>query len=90
MEGKIISSSRQTYRSSLLRPGEVARTAKDRLNRNPYPAIRDISCVCDRGVLVLRGRVSSYYHKQIAQEAVSGVDGVSQVVNDIEVRGPHS
>jgi osmotically-inducible protein OsmY len=83
-------SSRQTNRSSPQRSCEVTRAAKDHLNRNPYPAIRDVSCECDRGVLVLRGHVSSYYHKQVAQEAVSRLDGVTQVVNEIEVQGSDS
>lgn len=37
------------------------------------------------GLLLLRGRVSSYYHKQVAQEAVRRLDAVDQVVNQIEV-----
>jgi len=31
--------------------------------------------------------VSSYYQKQIAQEAVKRLDGVVEVVNEIEVTG---
>jgi hypothetical protein len=37
------------------------------------------------GVLILRGPLGSYYHKQLAQEMMSGVVGVVQVVNEIEV-----
>jgi osmotically-inducible protein OsmY len=85
-----MNSSRQTDRNSLRRSGEVARTAKDHLKRTPYRAIRDVSCECDHGVLVLRGRLTSYYHKQLAQEAVSRLDGVTQVVNEIEVQRPDS
>jgi len=84
-------SSQQTNRRSPQPSSEVTRTVKDHLNRNPYrPIRRDVSCECEDGVLVLRGRVSSYYHKQVAQEAVSGLDGVAQVVNEIEVQGPDS
>jgi osmotically-inducible protein OsmY len=36
-------------------------------------------------MLVLRGRVPSYYYKQVAQEAVKGIEGVDQVINDTEV-----
>jgi len=91
MEVKTMGSSQQTNRRSLRRSSEVTRAANDHLNRNPYRAIRrDVSCECDHGVLVLRGRVSSYYHKQVAQEAVAGLDGVAQVVNEIEVQGPDS
>jgi hypothetical protein len=48
-------------------------------------AFRDVSCEYDEGTIILRGRSSSYYDKQIAQETVRGIDGVNQVVNEIEV-----
>ena len=59
--------------------------ADRRLNTGSYPALRSVSCECRHGVLYLRGRLSSYYHKQLAQEAVARLDGVTQVVNEIEV-----
>jgi len=37
------------------------------------------------GVIQLRGRVPSYYHKQMAQAAALTVLGTCQLVNDIEV-----
>ncbi len=64
---------------------EIAEAAKECLRNSPYRALRGVTCECDRGVLLLRGRLSSFYHKQLAQEAVAGVRGVSQVVNEIEV-----
>jgi osmotically-inducible protein OsmY len=42
-------------------------------------------CEYDSGVLVLRGCSRSYYDKQTAQEVVKHIDGVVQVVNEIEV-----
>ncbi len=36
-------------------------------------------------MLILRGRLSRFYHKQLAQEAVAGMDGVEQIINEIEV-----
>ena len=44
-----------------------------------------IWCEFQSGRLVLQGQVPSFYHKQLAQEAVAGLEGVAQVVNDIEV-----
>jgi osmotically-inducible protein OsmY len=44
-----------------------------------------VRCEYDSGVLVLRGYSRSYYDKQTAQEAVKHIDGVAQVVNEIEV-----
>lgn len=44
-----------------------------------------LTCEFREGLLLLRGRVSSYYHKQVAQEAVRRLEAVERVVNQIEV-----
>ncbi len=65
---------------------EVTQAAQKRLHGVHHPNIRRLTCQCDeRGTLYLRGRVSSYYQKQLAQEAVSGLAGVAEVVNQTEV-----
>lgn len=53
------------------------------LENSPYRSLRDLSCRCDQGVLYIQGRVSSYYEKQLAQEAVAGLLGAVRVVNEI-------
>ena len=64
---------------------EVLQVAVRRLRRGRYPSFRAVSCECEQGAVLLRGRVHCYYHKQLAQEAVRGLEGVAQVVNEIEV-----
>jgi osmotically-inducible protein OsmY len=66
-------------------PRVIIETAKGRLRNSPHLSMQRIWCEYDRGDLFLRGQVPSFYYKQLAQEAVAGLDGVSQVVNDIEV-----
>jgi osmotically-inducible protein OsmY len=63
----------------------VVQAAKDRLDSNSSIPSRQISCEYRQGVLLLRGRLLTYYQKQVAQEAVRGLNGVRQVVNEIEV-----
>jgi osmotically-inducible protein OsmY len=63
----------------------VARAATDRLHENPELAGEFISCEYRQGMLVLRGRVPTYYQKRIAQEVVRRMDGVGQLVNEIDV-----
>lgn len=63
----------------------VTREAFARLRRSAYAPVRRVSCAFEEGVLVLFGQLQSYFHKQLAQEAVAGVDGVRQVRNEIEV-----
>ena len=63
----------------------IAEIAMERLRDSPYNAIRQVSCECKHGVLFLRGRLFSFHEKQMAQEAVARIHGVTQVVNEVEV-----
>jgi osmotically-inducible protein OsmY len=63
----------------------IAKTARKCLQASPYHILRRISCDCKNGVLTLKGRVFSFHEKQIAQETVTGIKGMTQVVNQIDV-----
>ncbi len=64
---------------------EVGKLATDRLRKQPYQAIRALSCEYDQGTLFLRGQLPSFHQKQLAQEAVGGLAGVEQVINETAV-----
>ena len=64
---------------------EIAKIAEARLGASSHPALRKVLCKYDDGVLVLRGRLSSFFHMQLAQETVAKIEGVERVVNQIEV-----
>jgi osmotically-inducible protein OsmY len=64
---------------------DVEETARVRLQHSPYRAIRRITCEFDAGVLSLQGRVATFHYKQLAQVAVSEIEGVKQIRNNIEV-----
>jgi osmotically-inducible protein OsmY len=66
---------------------QIQAVAESRLKASPYRSIHKILCVWDNGLLVLQGSLPSYFQKQLAQEAVSDIKGVSQVINQIEVPG---
>ena len=63
----------------------IAKEASERLHASPYLDLREISCECKDRVLTLKGHVFSIHDKQIAQETVAGVKGMSGVVNEIKV-----
>ena len=63
----------------------IVKVAMERLRDSPYNDMRRVSCECKHGVLFLRGRLFSFYEKQVAQETVARIDGVAQVVNEVEV-----
>ncbi len=80
-----ISSQLGFVRSSMVRNGDVAAAAQDRLRASDYRGLRSLSCECHHGVLVLLGRVSSFHQKQLAQESVRRIPGVRAIVNRVEV-----
>jgi len=65
-------------------PAQLVLATHERLSQSGY-ALRDVRCECQEGRLVLAGRVSSYYLKQVAQSLVSGLPGIALFVNLIEV-----
>ena len=58
---------------------------ESRFQHSGYIELRDLSCHFHEGVLTLRGRVSSYYMKQLAQTFVFHLEGVQELNNRVEV-----
>jgi len=52
------------------------------------PSLRHLRVEALRGVVTLRGRVSSFYEKQLAHQVVRQVADVWQLVDLIDVRAP--
>lgn len=63
----------------------IVKAATECLQNSPYQPVKKVLCECSHGILILRGNVSTFYQKQVAQEAVARVNGVTQVRNDIQV-----
>lgn len=66
----------------------LALEVERRLRRSGYLALRDVSCDLHAGIVRLRGRLPTYYLKQVAQAIVSEIAGVHQVINHIEIVAP--
>lgn len=64
---------------------DIEEAARICLLMSPYRAIRRCSCTFEDGTLTLMGRVPTYHYKQLAQVAVSGVEGVRCIINEIDV-----
>ena len=47
----------------------------------------DFSCETSGGCVVLKGTVPSFYQKQMAQESLRSVEGISEILNELEVLG---
>jgi osmotically-inducible protein OsmY len=46
---------------------------------------RSLRFETEHGRITLRGVVLSYFQKQMAQEAVRRIDGVQEILNELEV-----
>ena len=65
---------------------DVQPRAQAALQTSPIFALRDVRVQEAEGALRLSGQVSSFYHKQLAQEVVLAVASGMDVVNLINVR----
>lgn len=63
----------------------VLEGAERSLRCNAYLALKNVSCEYHDGTLTLRGCLPTYYLKQMAQTAVSRIEGIGRIVNKIEV-----
>ena len=55
------------------------------LEQNPYVSRRNLRFEAAEGRVILRGRVASYFQKQMAQEALREVEGIDEIANELEV-----
>ena len=62
--------------------------AQSQLRKSGYYELHVVSCDFHEGVLTLRGRVSSFHLKQVAQELMRQLDGAEEVNNRLEVVAP--
>lgn len=55
------------------------------IESSPFISQKNLRFETQQGRVILRGEVRSYFHKQMAQEAVRGLDGVKAIENQLEV-----
>jgi hypothetical protein len=59
--------------------------ADQALRQSPIPALRSLAVLETEKEIVLSGSVGSYYHKQLAQEAVMPILGPRTLCNRVTV-----
>ena len=74
--------------ATLSSPIDLAAVARGRLCNSPYMAIRSVSCDFKNGALLLRGRLPSFHHKQMAQEASVGTSHFADQTIHIKLGQP--
>lgn len=68
-----------------LSPTEVQSRAQRALESSPVYGLRNLHVGCEQESLVITGRVSSFYHKQLAQEIVLAIAAGTRIVNHVRV-----
>ena len=55
------------------------------LEENPYVTPKTLRFETSEGRVTLRGRVGTFFQKQMVQEAIRRVAGVHEIANELEV-----
>lgn len=63
-----------------------ATTLQEQFRSSPYWSVRQLSCVLDRGCVIVRGTLPSFYLKQVAQSIAIKELGNDRLRSDIDVR----
>ena len=66
----------------------VEPVAVSALRQSPISALHSLEVSEEGDVIVLSGKVGSYYYKQLAQETVISVAGDREIRNNIRVHKP--
>ncbi len=66
-------------------PNTLHDRVHEAISTNPYVSRQRLRAEAADGRVVLRGTVTSYYQKQMAQEALRDVEGVDAIENELEV-----
>lgn len=77
-------------RSASPADARVAEKIEQALRLTGYLSLRDLEIFVAEGLVVLRGRLPSYYLKQVTQAAVRAVLGVREVRDELDVVTPRS
>lgn len=64
---------------------DVIHQATNRLGQSSHLFLRHLECNAEEGVIIIEGKVPSFYLKQTAQSIVQSIEGVEKVVNRLEV-----
>jgi osmotically-inducible protein OsmY len=70
---------------SRMEANDIQALAQAGLLACPYREVQKIKCLFSNGVMLLRGQVSTFHMKQVAQTILMNIEGVKRIVNSIQV-----
>ncbi len=66
-------------------PKELLQRVDSAIKKNPHLVGHQVFCHEESGIVVLHGRVNSFFQKQMAQEALKRLVGVEKIINELQV-----
>lgn len=66
-------------------PNSFVDEVSSAIMRNPYLSGRKLRFEAESGKIVLRGTVTSFFQKQMAQEGLRRIAGLREIENELEV-----
>ena len=67
------------------RSGELLQRIDSAMKTNPHLSSHQVFCQEESGIVILHGRVGSFFQKQMAQETLKKLTGVEKIINELEV-----
>ncbi len=64
---------------------ELLQRVDSAIKGNPHLSRHQVFCQEESGIVILHGRVGSFFQKQMAQEALKRLAGVEKVINELQV-----
>ncbi|HVX14720.1 MAG TPA: BON domain-containing protein [Pirellulales bacterium] len=74
-----------TQKQSISTDTAIAHRALERLRASSFVSVRRLTCDVHEGMLTLRGRLPSFYTKQIALSVLVDVEGVEEITDRVIV-----
>ncbi|MFN0197830.1 MAG: BON domain-containing protein [Planctomycetaceae bacterium] len=68
----------------------IEQAIREKWHESGFGRFRNLKVGVRNGKVQLRGRLDSYYHKQMAHSLIRAIDGITQIDNDILVQTVNS
>ena len=85
-----MNSTKQTNQPAATNGQQITLAAHRKLSALAFPQLKTIVCEFHEGNLTLRGKVNSFFLRQMAYAAVKHVAGVEEVCDRLEVVHPRT
>ncbi|HEV3339332.1 MAG TPA: BON domain-containing protein [Pirellulales bacterium] len=74
-----------SYHQRPLNDALIAHRARQTLRSSSFVSLRRLTCDVHEGMLTLRGRLPSFYARQIALSLMADIEGVEEITDRVEV-----